>query len=119
MIDLRRIGDLNFAVVTLPTKLDTTNAVEVRSMLSKVIDWGHYHLFLDSRSVTFLDSSGLGTLVAIFKVCRQKYGSLTLFGLSGNPALALQLSGLDSLLLNFATEEEAITNLQVKLSCSP
>jgi anti-sigma B factor antagonist len=53
--------------VRLTGDLDIVNAEDVKRELAQVVDAGPSSLTLDMEAVRFVDSSGLGTLVAIHR----------------------------------------------------
>ena len=54
---------------------------------------------VDCAGLTFLDSTGLGALVALRKRCEAAGGTLGLVDVPGRIELVLRISGLDGLLL--------------------
>jgi len=54
-------------VVTVRGEIDMATAPELRSMLDELVDAGTARVALDCRALEFLDSSGIGVLVAARK----------------------------------------------------
>ncbi|MDX3233625.1 STAS domain-containing protein [Streptomyces sp. ME19-01-6] len=60
----------------------------------KLLDQGHRHFVLDLGFVTFMDSMGLGVIVAITKRIREHDGSLRIASVSGRILKIFDLSGM-------------------------
>lgn len=65
-------------VIEAAGDLDVASAPELRNLLSQEIDAGHTRLVVDLSEVPFVDSTGLGTLVAIMRQASQAGGALKL-----------------------------------------
>ncbi len=90
-------GSARNPVVSLSGEIDVANSVQVRSALSRLVDAGATNLTVDLTDVTFIDSSGLGVFVAIFKRLRSsREGTLRLVRPSGSVRKVFEITGLDS-----------------------
>lgn len=59
-------------------ELDASNAARVRDDIRAAITPAHTALEIDLSAITFLDSSGLGALIALHKTLRSQNGTLRL-----------------------------------------
>ena len=66
------------AVVAVQGDLDVFSAAALREHFASLIDTGHHHVVVDLDGVEFLDSTGIGALVAVLKRARAHDGSLRL-----------------------------------------
>ncbi|MHC2185065.1 STAS domain-containing protein [Rathayibacter agropyri] len=87
--------------------LDLSSSWELEAVLRHALEAGEIRVVVDLAGVQFLDSSGLGVLVACLKEARRVGGSLRVAAAGEQPALVLRLSNLDRLLGSTATVEEA------------
>lgn len=95
-------------VVVRPTgHLDLSSSWELEAVLRDALERGDIRLIIDLEGVEFLDSSGLGVLVACLKEAQRVGGSLRVATAGEQPAMVLRLSNLDRLLGKAATVEEA------------
>jgi|SRR5690349_21176480 anti-sigma B factor antagonist len=78
-VSTERHGDAT--VVRLEGEFDLYASAEVRQAADPVLEDGD-HLLVDLTGVTFLDSSGLGTLVGLQKRAKLADARMTLCGLS-------------------------------------
>lgn len=63
---------------------------------------------VDLEKVSYIDSSGLATLVEILKKTKSQGGSLGLSGLSDKVKSLFEITKLDKLFLVLKTQEEAV-----------
>lgn len=70
-------------IVTLAGGLYVEDAAALRETLISYIERGYKHYIIDLARVDYIDSSGLGVLVAIQKRALQKGGGIAVKGLRG------------------------------------
>lgn len=70
-------------VVNLSGSIYVEEAAQIRERLIGYIDSGHNTFLIDLGNVDYIDSSGLGTLVAIQKRALQNGGSVIIKGIRG------------------------------------
>lgn len=73
---------------------------------------GHPLLALDMQELTFVESSGLGTLVSAYKQVVQAGGRLVVFNLQPYVQKLVDITKLHRILAIQATEAEAVAYLQ-------
>ena len=69
--------------VVLAGAIYVAEAATLRETLLIYVDNGHNSFLIDFSAVDYIDSSGLGTLVAIQKRALQQGGGVTITGLQG------------------------------------
>lgn len=96
MLDKMEIVELerNVIQVVLAGNLHVEEATELRETLIEQIDSGVHSIRLDLSELSYIDSSGLGVLIAIHKRCTQKNGSVKIKGLKGNIKELFELTRL-------------------------
>lgn len=85
----------NSALVFLNDKIYVSDASLLRDDLLEIIDQGITDLRVDISGLTYIDSSGLGTLVTINKRTKEKNGRLVLIGAQGLPMDLIKRTRLD------------------------
>ena len=73
----------NHVVVNLSGSIYVEEAAQIRESLIGYIEKGHKTFVVDLGNVDYIDSSGLGTLVAIQKLALQNGGSVIIKNLKG------------------------------------
>src|SRR5579863_6862314 len=80
---------------------------DLRGTISDIAAEGHKSLLLDLGELSYIDSSGLGALVAGYNSLKLKGGSVGLFQVPERVLELLEMSGLAAVFRIFATEQEA------------
>ena len=76
-------GTDNHVIVNLSGSIYVEEAAQIRESLIGYIEKGHKTFVVDLGNVDYIDSSGLGTLVAIQKRALQNGGSVIIKNLKG------------------------------------
>jgi anti-sigma B factor antagonist len=97
------------AVVRLDGRLDFLSASDARKHFSDAVDKGSRRVVVDLAKVTFIDSSGLGSLVGGLKTARQAGGDLRISSPSTQAKSLLKLTSLDQVFRAHPTVEDALT----------
>jgi anti-sigma B factor antagonist len=100
-IEERRAGDVTILVLTGEMLLDDGD-LAFRRRIHDLIDRGFAKIVLDLGGVTYIDSSGVGMLVAKLKTLKEHGGDMRLAHLSRR---AESLLGMLKLLIVFETFE--------------
>jgi anti-sigma B factor antagonist len=92
-ITTKEIKDVT--VVRLVGRFDAYTAPAVKTKFLELQAAGQVKIVADLSSVDFVDSTGLATLVAGLKHCRQAGGDLKLAGLRSRVRMVFELTRLD------------------------
>jgi anti-anti-sigma factor len=110
MLELSKQDDV--AVVSIQVEfIELTELSDFKQDVNRVIK-SHPSLIIDFSKVRFLDSAGLGALVAIKRQSTQSQGKLCLCGLKGQVREILTLTQLDKIFHIGDTKEDALSILQ-------
>jgi anti-sigma B factor antagonist len=101
--------DGEWGVLVVSGEVDLAVAPELRASLAELVDVGVRHLVVDLRPVTFLDSTGIGVLVAAAKRLHDAdvTGSLRLVCTDERVLRVLRLTGVLAVFLLHATVDQA------------
>ena len=94
-------------VLRLEGRLPMVSAPRLKSVIDEAVGSGHPRVVVDLAAVTFMDSSGLGTLIAGLKKARQADGDVRITGVTQQVATVLALTNLDRVLRAHPTVEAA------------
>ncbi|MEN3794568.1 STAS domain-containing protein [Fulvimarina sp. MAC3] len=110
MITTTMFGDLTVARLDHP-RLIAANAPNFRKDVLDLVDQGHSRLVVDLSGVSFIDSTGLGALVALFKHIGMR-GDLAIAGLTPPVAQMFKLTRMDRVFRIYRTVEESLDGLK-------
>ena len=68
-------------------------------------------ILINFQKVEFIDSSGIGLIVSIFKTLQQRQAKLILSDLSKKNSEIFNMTRLDKIISIYSTEAEALTSL--------
>ena len=88
----------NYILATLQGEVTLGCTAEVKEKLKEYAELHkQYHILVDMRDVAFIDSSGLGVMVAWFKMCNQEQGKLIFCGLNNHVSRIIGYAKLDKI----------------------
>ena len=90
-------------------RLDVAGAPMLKDAVSDAVKNGQPRLVIDLEGVSFVDSTGLGSVIAALKMVRSSQGDLRLAAPNQQVRVVLELTTLDRVFPYFATVEEALT----------
>ncbi len=97
----------------LDSRMDVHGIGDFKSQLKAHLDSGTSRFVLDLSEVEFVDSSGLGAMVGLFKLLPPG-GDMALCGLCPTVVNLVRLTRLDKVFRIIATQEEAVAALAAK-----
>ncbi len=106
---LRQLGDVS--VVDLSGRITIGEGdVVLREKVADLLENGKKNIILNLGKVSYMDSSGIGELVACLKRSREKGGNVKLLNPSGKVYDLLLLIKLGEVFEIFENEKEALTS---------
>jgi len=100
----------NGVTVVAPTgRLDVAGAPALRDAIGDAVRNGPPKVVIDMEGVSFVDSTGLGSVIAALKQIRSSQGELRLAAPNQQVRVVLELTTLDRVFPYYATVEEALT----------
>ena len=105
-----RTTDTGVTVLAPVGRLDVVGAPALKEAVTEAVKDGQPRLIIDLEGVSFVDSSGLGSVVAALKQVRSSKGDLRLAAPNQQVRVVLELTALDRVFPYYATVEEALTD---------
>ncbi len=106
---VRQIGHVS--VVDLSGKITIGEGdVVMREKVQEVLDGGNLNVLLNLEKVSYMDSAGIGELVACFKRAKEKGGVVKLLNPSGKVYDLLQLTKLEEVFETYKDEKEGLVS---------
>ncbi|MFT5874204.1 MAG: anti-sigma B factor antagonist [Clostridium sp.] len=81
--------------ILIPKDFAVDDAAEFREKTNNLISQGEINFVLDFSNCTFIDSTGLGVLVGIYKKCTELNGSFKLHSINPQVMKLFNLTRLD------------------------
>jgi anti-sigma B factor antagonist len=98
------------ATIVAPTgRLDVAGAPTLKDAITEALKNGEPRVVLDLEGVSFVDSTGLGSVIAALKQIRSSQGDLRLAAPNQQVRVVLELTTLDRVFPYYSTVEEALT----------
>ncbi|MDH3627083.1 MAG: STAS domain-containing protein [Acidobacteriota bacterium] len=105
----RVIGHVS--VVDLSGKITIGDGdIVMREKVNELLDSGNANVLLNLEKVSYMDSAGIGELVACYKRAKEKNGTVKLLNPSGKVFDLLQLTKLEEVFETYRDEKEALVS---------
>jgi anti-sigma B factor antagonist len=93
-------------------RIDGRVGTELKQTIADIINRGHRRVVIDLTAVAYIDSTGLGAIVASLKMIGRQ-GELVLCGLSDSATTLFKLTRMDKVFRSFTTAADAVQALAV------
>lgn len=95
-------------IIELEGEIDLSTSPILKETIYKILDSGHKNIILDLAGVRFMDSTGLGVLVAALKKASTQDGSVKLICANASIMKTFTLTGLDKVFLIYDNLRECL-----------
>ncbi len=103
---------LDTRVLDVTGEIDVYTAPQFKEAVNQLINAGQIHIVINMENVTYMDSSGFGTLLSATKRLRPEGGSVNLVACNTAIDRMLRITRLNTVFGAFQTVEEAITEMR-------
>src|SRR4051812_22423073 len=108
----RRVGPVMILELSGRLVFDDGDAL-LRERVDALVSVGNVRLLIDLTGVDYVDSAGIGVLIAKYLSVRRRGGDLKLLRLSSRTHHALEIAHLLTVFETFETEEEAVQSFSM------
>ena len=105
-----RQTDSGVTVLAPNGRLDVAGAPMLKEAIGDAVKNGLPRLVIDMEGVSFVDSTGLGSVIAALKLVRSSKGDLRLAAPNQQVRVVLELTTLDRVFAYYPTVEDALTD---------
>ena len=98
--------------VKLKGEVDIYTVNALKKSVQVLLDEGHNTLIMDLTDVVYIDSTGLGALVGIYRRCREREGKIYLICPNPQVKKVFKTTGLSQLFAFYESEEEFETLIE-------
>ena len=102
------MGDICVLSPSENAELDTSSSEDLLRHILEGIQAGRRHLVMDFSTIRFVDSSGFGGLLRVYRRLKEVDGELKIFGLQPSIAELFRLTKFIHIFDIFETRDEAI-----------
>lgn len=102
--------------IKLTGEMDAIGCSKIRPDLEAVTTHNHTHIVLDIKHIEFIDSSGIGAIVFLFKRLKELNRTMEIIGVHGQPQELMKMLRIDSAIPITIAEE--VNNLQGYTKCA-
>jgi len=106
MLQVKEHDGVMFGLLADTNRLNATIAPEVKAELTAALSTSGTKLVLNLSNISFIDSTGIGTLISALKTARQNDGSFQLCSVKAEVMSLLKLMKLDKIFDIFESEEQ-------------
>jgi anti-sigma B factor antagonist len=99
-------------LVELQEEIDLFHANKLKLYFNKIFESSHTRILLNFQDVTYIDSSGIGALLNIFKETKKRSIKMFFINIHGSVKKVIELTKLDDYFPIVRSEEEAMAQLQ-------
>jgi anti-sigma B factor antagonist len=107
----RRVGDVT--ILELHGRLVMDEDTSCTELIDDLVRQGRIRLILDLRDVSYIDSAGVGALIAKFVSLRRRGGDLRLVSLSDRVRRVITIARLLDVFDTFESEDLAVRSFSV------
>lgn len=97
-------------------RIDVSVSTFFKSSCADLINVGNRQIVLDLSSVEFVDSSGLGAIISIWKTLKQSQGQFAICGIKGIVMNLFTLTRMNTVVPIFTSDEEAVYKLASQIA---
>lgn len=109
-MNIEKVSEVNDSLmIKLIGEMDAHGCSKIRPQLEQITSQDQSHVILDISLVNFIDSSGIGAIVFLFKRLKEQSRSMELIGVQGQPKELMTLLRMDSAIsMQCAPDSEAM-----------
>ncbi|MFT5879370.1 MAG: anti-anti-sigma factor [Moritella sp.] len=85
-----------YLIIKLSGEMDALGCSKIHPDLEAITNTEHLHIILDINQVNFIDSSGIGAIIFLFKRLKAQQRTLEIIGVQGQPEELLKLLRIES-----------------------
>jgi anti-sigma B factor antagonist len=102
-------------VIDVSGEVDIYTTPQFKEAVNEILQQGHIHIIINLTDVSYMDSSGFGTLLSATKRLRPQNGGIYLVGCNEAVSRMLDITRLNTIFTVVHTEEEAVASVAESL----
>jgi len=109
-MEIQQTNKGDFRVVSITGEIDLNSSPEMRKVFGEIIKEGASKVIVNLEAVSYIDSSGLATLIELMQKLKRNKGAMFLVGMSDKIKSLFEITKLDKLFKIYQTEDEIINS---------
>ena len=106
-INKRERGSVS--IIDIEGEIDLYNAPEIKNTIQSLIDEQKYSVIINLEKVSYIDSSGIGSLISSLSNLKKYQGSMKIINVLASVKKVFELTKLISFFEIYDTEDEAVS----------
>ena len=102
----------NVAIIDILGEIDLYNSPKIKDALLEKVNLGFKNIIINLGDVTYIDSSGIGTLIFCRTSLNQNSGALRIIKIRDSVKRIFELTKLNSFFTIFEDENEALNSFK-------
>ena len=108
-MEIRERERNSISILDIQGEIDLYNAPDIKDMIQNLIDKQRYRVIINLEKVSYIDSSGIGALVAsLSKLRKYEGGEMKIINLLASVKKVFELTKLVSFFAIYDSEDEAV-----------
>lgn len=112
MVDIKRINEGDYELLTVVGEVDASSSIELDSAINEAIESGSKKFLADCSHLDYISSAGLGVFMSYIEEFKKKDITFVIYGLNEKVRNVFEILGLDQLLIIHGSKEEGQTALK-------
>ncbi len=110
--ELGEVGGLSSVELRPVGTLDIESADDFRQTFARALESGVTQLFVDLGEVSYIDSTGLGSLMQLYREAKSRGGKTWFYGMTPPVQEIFSLTRLDKIVALYGTRREAFAEAE-------
>jgi anti-sigma B factor antagonist len=111
-LDTKYREEQGYKILEVEGEIDVYTAPQFKEAVNKIIAGGQKDLIVDMSQVSYMDSSGFGTLLSATKRLRPEGGTVNLVSVNSAIDRMLRITRLNTVFGIYSTTSDAIESIQ-------
>lgn len=108
-MDIAQSESNGFTIVSISGEVDLNSSPQMRKLFDDLIAKKASKIIVNFKKVSYIDSSGLATLIEMMQRLKKNQGLMCLVEMSDKIRSLFEITKLDKLFKIYRTQEEALT----------
>lgn len=109
LISIETKNEEDLCILTVKGRLGITTENSLRQRVAALVEQSQVHIILDFTGVTFMDSSGMSSVLSAMRSVSENQGRICLVCDTRHILRVLRITAIDKLMAIYPTLDEAVT----------